>query len=89
MRQHINRLGPLWSTIAPGDWRFVLGIVAATAVITPALILAPAWRDVILGSVTGVTLFLLGLELARARRRMVRLTAQLRSVASLDKLEVS
>ena len=89
MKQHINSLGTLWRTGAPGDWRFILYVVAAIAFIIPALILAPAWRDVILGSVIGVTLFLLGLERMRARRRMVQLAAQLRSVASLDKLEVS
>jgi hypothetical protein len=56
--------------------------------IGPALVIAPAWRTVILGSATGTILLLLGLERARARRRMQRLARQLKSVASLEKLEV-
>ncbi len=48
----------------------------------------PLWRDAILGSAAGIVLLLLGIERERGRRRIERLATQLRTIASLDKLEV-
>ena len=74
--------------MSTGDWPFIGGVCAAITLIGPALVLAPAWRVMILGSTAGTILLLLGVERARARRRMQRLATQLKSVASLEKLEV-
>lgn len=49
----------------------------------------PLWRDIILGSTIVGILGLLGFERARSRRRMLRLADQLKSVATLDKLEIA
>ena len=58
------------------------------AMISPALVLIPNWRELILGLIAGIILCLLGIERARSRRRMTRLAAQLKAVSSLEKLEV-
>jgi hypothetical protein len=74
--------------MSTGDWPFIGGVCAAITLIGPALVFVPAWRVMILGSTAGTILLLLGVERARARRRMQRLATQLKSVASLEKLEV-
>jgi hypothetical protein len=71
------------------DWPLMLGVVTTAAMVGSALIVAPAWRDVILAVVAAVCLLLFSLERLRARRRMARLATQLSSVGTLDKLEVS
>lgn len=71
------------------DWPLLLGIVTTAALVGSALVVAPAWRDVILAIVAVAFLVLFGLERLRARRRMARLATQLSSVGTLDKLEVS
>jgi hypothetical protein len=71
------------------DWPLLLGVVTTAALVGSALVVAPAWRDVILGIVAGAFLVLFGLERLRARRRMAHLAIQLNSVGTLDKLEVS
>ena len=89
MRKHLLRSRPGWVTSVRGDWPFILGVIAATAFVGSALVVAPAWRDIILGIVATAFLMLLGLERFRARRRLARLATQLKSLASLEKLEVS
>ena len=78
-----------WLTILRTDWPLILGVATAAALVGSALVVAPEWRDVILGMVAIAFLILFGLERARARRRMTRLATQLSSVGTLDKLEVS
>lgn len=71
------------------DWPLLLGVVTTAALVGSALVVAPAWRDLILGIVAVAFLLLFGLERLRARRRMAHLATQLSSVGTLDKLEVS
>jgi len=72
-----------------GEWPFFLTTITAIALIGPALVWMPEWRDVILGSASVVVILLLGVERIRARRRMLRLAAQIEAVATLDKLEIT
>jgi hypothetical protein len=67
----------------------MLGVVTAAALVGSALVVVPEWREIILAVVAAVFLTLFGLERLRARRRMAHLATQLRSVGTLDKLEVS
>src|SRR5688572_20232742 len=84
-----NRWDLRWVLLARPDWPFMFGIVTAVALVGSILAIMPQWRDTILGVVAATFLVLLGVERARARRRMHHLAIQLESVASLEKLEVS
>ncbi len=88
MRKQKNTTKNRFDAITASDWPFIGGVFAAIAVIGPTLVLMPAWRVMILGVAASTILLLLGVERARARRRMQRLANQLKSVASLEKLEV-
>ncbi len=87
MRKRYTSLNRL-DAITDSDWPFIGGVIAAFALIVPTLIFVPAWRTEILGATAITILLLLGIERTRARRRMQRLADQLKSVASLEKLEV-
>jgi hypothetical protein len=85
MRTHIHH----WLITLRSDWPLILGVVTAAALVGSALVVAPEWRDLILGIVAAAFLILFSLERLRARRRMAHLATQLSSVGTLDKLEVS
>ncbi|HSH79047.1 MAG TPA: hypothetical protein VLA19_11015 [Herpetosiphonaceae bacterium] len=70
------------------DWRFLAASLAGALLVVPPLLLLPLWRESILSGLTTLMLMLLGLERARGRRRVVRLAAQLRSLTSLEKIEI-
>jgi hypothetical protein len=89
VKNQSKRIASSWQVHAREDWPLILGISTAAASVGALLIVVPAGRDLVLGLVAMAMLVLLGLERARARRRMARLAAQLQSVASLEKLEVT
>ncbi len=70
------------------DWHFVGATLAGALLVVPPLLLLPPWRNSILSCLATLMLMLLGLERARDRRRVDRLAAQLRSLTSLEKIEI-
>lgn len=87
MRKRLYRLRNYLKQ-AQVDWRFLVTTLVVALFVVPLLILFPAWNIPILTGLSVVMLMLLGIERARGRRRVVRLAAQLRSLTSLDKIEV-
>ena len=80
--------GTRWHALARYDCTFVVGALVTVALVAAAPAIVPLWSDVILASCAGVLLALLGLERLRARQQSRWLVDQIKSLASLEKLEV-
>lgn len=80
--------GKARSVFARSDWPLIGGASVAVALVVSTWLIAPNWSNPILGVVAVAFVVLLGVERARARRRVQRLATQLKSSASLEKLEV-
>jgi hypothetical protein len=88
VRKRIYTLRTRWSLFGRADWLYFAGVTASASLVVPASLYLPVWRELILGTAASLALILLGLERARGRRRIGRLAAQLKSIATLEKLEV-
>lgn len=88
MSERFARLRTSWSQLAPIDWRFLSCVITAAAIIGPATVYFPMWRDDILVATVGLMVTLLGIERARGRRQLARLATQIKAIASLEKIEI-
>ena len=89
MKKQTHSLAQRSLVILRSDWPLILGVITAAALVGSALIVAPEWRDMILGIVAVALLILFSLERLRIRLRMAYLATQLNRAGTLEKLEVS